>query len=162
MQFTQKLTLLAALVASAVAIERPKGGPDGLYIAEVDANGDEKLTYVGPGNTTVPHTLTARASTGPFCQSVQASASDISNAEHALANFFGGGTSFFGSSVSMYSGSAVAYGCNYGNGQTMSSQEFLGYVSVLDAKCGGQNAAYYNLPSSKSSYGRTASSQGFC
>lgn len=74
---------------------------------------------------------------------------------------FGGGRHFT-TKISAYSGNAVAFGCDYGNGQTMSSGEYSGYIQVLDAKCGNTFAAYYDLPNAKSSYGRTNSDQDFC
>lgn len=104
----------------------------------------------------------ARAGFGVQCQNdVEVDSSDITNAQNALGNSFGGGITFH-SKISAVSGDAVAYGCDYGNGQFMTSTEYLGYMSAISTNCGSTSAGYYNIPSSKSSYGRTSSSVGFC
>lgn len=163
-----KLTLalshiLTLLVVSVSAAKRPEGAPDGIYLEIVSGNGTTIMEYVGPTPSTIPeHKLDRRAGVGPQCQSPLMALSDIQAAQGGLANFFGGGNAFYAKSVSSYSGSAVAYGCNYGNGQTMDSNTFNEFMSDLDVNCGNTHAGYYNHPDWKASYGRTQSSQSFC
>lgn len=166
MKLTIALTALVASATVAVAsFTHAPGTPDGIYAHYTDADGVDHTEWVSPLNTTAPaerRVLQVRAGFGVQCQGdVEVSSNDINNAQNSLGNSFGSGITFH-KKISAVSGSAVAYGCDYGNGQFMTSTEYLGYMSAITTNCGSTVAGYYNLPSSKSSYGRTSSSVGFC
>ena len=96
-----------------------------------------------------------------FCQSVEYSASDDSQAIQGLADTLDSQPSF-SHSISFTYGSATAYGCDYGNGQTISGGQFTDYLDMVQSECGDDEAGYYDVPSSKASFGITASGVGFC
>lgn len=164
MKLTSTLNVIfSLLVLSASATRRPEGAPDGIYIELVYPNGTAHLEYYGlPKEMTPGSDLSKRAGIGPQCQSPAMAVSDIQAAQGGLAGFFGNGNAFYAKSVSNYNGGAVAFGCNYGNGQTMDANTFNGFMSSLDTACGNTHAAYYNHPDWKASYGRTQSSSSFC
>jgi hypothetical protein len=155
---------------SVVALQRPDGGPDGLYMHYIDASGTISVKYLGNPGTTLHHRQgslnlanTPRSvDSDVTCGGGYGSASDFINAEQALANFFGNGNSFYAKSVSFYSGSAAAFGCNYGHGQTCTAQQYLGDMQAVDDSCGASVAGWKSYPSSKSTYGRTLASESFC
>lgn len=164
MKLTSSLTtILSVLVLSVSAAKRPEGAPDGIYVEIVHDNGTTTMEYYGPANSTSSvYSFDKRAGVGPVCQTPAMARSDIVSAVNGLSGFFGGGNAFYGLSVSSYSGGAVAYGCNYGDGQTMDANTFIGFENDLDSTCGNTHAGYYNHPDWKASYGRTQSSQSFC
>lgn len=165
--------MLAIATTSTLAFKHPEGSPDGLYVHDVDANGTVSVTYIGISNITVPHGRRSDTnasstgpvelkSTGPACGGGVGNADDMADAENALADEFGDGITFQGKSVSYTYSSAVAFVCNYGNGQTVTSGQYLGYISSVDAYCGSDVAGWYSYPSSKATYGRTLSGENFC
>ena len=90
------------------------------------------------------------------------SASDFAQADQMLANFFGNGNTFKGKDIAYYYGSAVAFGCNYGHGQTDTASKWDSNVNAINQDCGVAGSGWYSYPSSKASYGRTLSSESFC
>ena len=161
MKFTTILSLLAISTA-AFAAKRPDGGPDGIYVEIEHDNGTTTVQYYGKANHTEAGAFGKRAGVGPQCTSGSMSRSDIVEAQGGLASFFGGGNAFYAKSVSNYHGGAVAFGCNYGKGQTMDANTFNGFMGSVDGSCGDTQAGYYNHPDWKASYGRTQSSSSFC
>lgn len=166
MKLTSSLTTIVSLLALSVsAAKRPDNAPDGIYIEVVHANGTTVMEYYGPANTTAPaYALDKRDKDQgyPVCQRPAMARSDIVAAVNGLNNFFGGGNAFYGKSVSNYHGGAVAYGCNYGNGQSMDAGRFNDMMNSLDTSCGNTHAGYFDHPGWKSSYGRAQSSSSFC
>lgn len=165
MKFTTTFIALIASASAAIAsFTHAPGTPNGVYAHFTDADGVDHTEWIGPVNTTAPiehRVLQVRAPYGVQCQDDEVSSSDITGAQNALANSFNSGLTFH-KKISTVFNSAVAYGCDYGNGQFMTSTEYLGYMSAISTNCGSSAAGYYNLPSSKSSYGRTSSALGFC
>lgn len=114
------MPLLAVSATSVVAaFQHPEGGPDGLYVHDVDLNGTVSTNYIGVSNGTAAldrrdggaaggvnssgkerSLRFARASTGPVCGAGLGNDEDIRIAETGLANSFGGGHTFKSKSVS--------------------------------------------------------------
>ncbi|KIP04578.1 hypothetical protein PHLGIDRAFT_129398 [Phlebiopsis gigantea 11061_1 CR5-6] len=136
----------------------------GLYTHHVALDGTVHTEYHGEMNTTVPVSGTKpakRGSTGVHCSNLSFSASDASAAAQGLANSFNSQPQFY-HAISYSSGSATAYGCDYGNGQRMSSVEYMGYFNDVSFDCGSTKEGWYSLPDAKASYGVTTAGNGFC
>ncbi|KAJ6473879.1 hypothetical protein C8R45DRAFT_1103548 [Mycena sanguinolenta] len=161
--------LFLAFVATAVAFQRPTGGPDGLYIHSIDAEGNSVVEYLGVASTSSNHIPRAAGPSAKFgkrdgvtCGGGSGSAGDFAQADQMLANFFGNGNTFKGKDIAYYYGSAVAFGCNYGNGQTDTASQWDSNVNDINQDCGVAGSGWYSYPSSKASFGRTLSSESFC
>jgi len=160
----------------------PEGSPDGLYIGAIDADGSPTLEYLGPGPADSANTSTlasrdspsahgetlyaleARAPTGVYCQTwLNMNTDDRSSANSALIKACGSGGLYFSSkSIASVRGSAIAYGCNYGNGQTCYGRDLDLFFLNLGFNCGLDKAAWWSQQNWKASYGYTVSGQKFC
>ncbi|KAI9858415.1 MAG: hypothetical protein M1813_007519 [Trichoglossum hirsutum] len=161
--------ILSAILASAATHSVPEDGPDGLYIHHIDDDGNSTYQYWGEApapvfarSSEVPELETLKKRDGATCDSFQLDGNDADGATDGLAEWFGCGQQFKGKNGASYKwGSVVAYGCDYGNGQSYTSIQFLSDIAAVKAKC-GSNAGYFAHSSWKSSYGLTQTSQGFC
>ncbi|CAF3456589.1 unnamed protein product [Rotaria sp. Silwood1] len=155
------------LISTASSYKKPVGGADGIYIFHMTSStsNDPIIEYLGPANftTTVLSGPSQRKDSGVHCeQNVFFSTDDMNKAISGLASFFGTGNAFYAKSVSSYYGSAVAFGCNYGNGQHMDANFFIQEQNLINNKCGSGRGGWSSHESWKSSYGRTSASKSFC
>lgn len=154
------------------------GAQNGVYGHRMGLDGIVHTTYLGPhdenSNATHPAVITKGATAtstqqdkrgyvpqGVVCQSLTIPESDVTNAVNGLGAQFGGSLTWYHAISSVY-GSAVAYGCDYANGQTIGGVEMTGYQNSISAQCGADKEGYFRLPYVKSSYGRTVAGNGFC
>jgi hypothetical protein len=116
------------------------------------------VEYLGVGSTGSTHTSRAVAQghsakfgkrDGVSCGGGNGSASDFAQADQTLANFFRDGNTFMGKDIAYYYGSAVAFGCNYGNGQTVAAEQWNNNVNAINQQCGVAGSGWYSYPSSK-------------
>ena len=70
--------------------------------------------------------------------------------------------SFTDKTTSYKWGSAVAYGCNYGNGQTVTGSWLAAQFASIAQECGSSTAGWIAYPDWKASYGIDNSGVGFC
>lgn len=87
---------------------------------------------------------------------------DALNAADELINLCGNGYYYGTRSISIQYNSAVAYGCNYGGGQTCHAGDLQGFFDQIFGTCGDYAAGYYEKPEWAAAYGVTATSSGFC
>lgn len=142
------------------------GAQPGLYTHHVALDGTIHTQYHGEMNATAPTTGTApaaskRGGTGVQCSNLVFSASDATAAAEGLAASFNSQPQFY-HAISYTSGTATAYGCDYGNGQRMSGVEYMGYFNDVGFDCGSTKEGWYALPDAKASYGVTTAGNGFC
>ena len=160
------LVVLAATAIPAFAagnFHHDANAPDGIYAHYIGDDGSPTSVLLAGLKPNATHANERRGyPQGVNCQSsILMNAEDLQSADNQLASIFGGGLQFF-HIISAKSGSAVAYGCDYGHGQVMSSDEFLGYMLDVSTECGASSAGFYNIPNSKSAYGRTNVGISFC
>ncbi|GJE86666.1 hypothetical protein PsYK624_027470 [Phanerochaete sordida] len=141
----------------------PHGASEGYYTHFKALDGTLHTTYHGttPPAGSVNSTHTRRSGGGVQCQGLTFAAGDASAAAAGLAHALDGNPSFF-HATSFVSGTAVAYGCDYGNGQHIGGTELTGYINDIAAACGAGKQGYFNIPSAKASYGVTTAGSGFC
>jgi hypothetical protein len=147
----------------------PLDSKDGLYVHSVDENGVASFEYLG----TVPPTgeapgleanaLLKRAGEGPQCGGAYVDSRDWDGAIDAfIATCRAGNPARVKKSLSVRSGNAVAYSCDYGKGHDCWGDQVNSFFTSLKGTCGNSQASYYNLPKSKASYGVTSVGVGFC
>ncbi|KAI9858414.1 MAG: hypothetical protein M1813_007518 [Trichoglossum hirsutum] len=150
----------------------PEDAPDGIYNHYTDDSGSpayEKISMPTSTPASNPRsfldTLTQsakfRRQADVSCSNYYVGGSDLPGAVKGLTDFFGAGNSFR-KNYSFKYGSVIAFACDYGRGQTYTSQQFLADMAAVDGVCGPQGAGWNSHKSAKSSYGRTQSSQSFC
>ena len=182
----QLFTVLTALAAAGLAVSAPAplaskpldaiphGSPDGLYLGNLRADGSTEWTYHGPTNVTAeappPEVLAAAAldkRDGASCSGFGTPADDVNTAQGQLAGLFGNGYYWTSRTIAVTYKSGIAYGCNYGNGQTSHSSDYWSDIAKVNTKCGFSNGGtagvgWYSHTSWKASYGRTAQGSGYC
>ena len=147
---------------SVITFQQPDGGLDGIYIHFSDASGIASSIYEGfPASSTY---FASESSTGGLhsrqtattdCENgVSTTAADFAGAAQMLASWFGGSRSFYGHNT------AVAYGCNYGEGQTYTSSQFMNDILSINNTCQATGAGWVSSPGS--GYGRTLATKSFC
>jgi hypothetical protein len=147
----------------------PPDSKDGLYIHSLDENGNQSLEYLGVVNATgLPaldnvdsDALSKRQSTFYSCAGRFVDATSLRNAEDGLAGICGQGLEFR-QSISYQWGSAIAYGCNYGNGQTCHSGDVRRFYNGLTNACGGSQTGWTTINEWHATYGVTVVGTGFC
>jgi hypothetical protein len=166
------ISLALAAKATAGIHSLPEDAPDGFYGHYIDSNGEPAYETVdvstsAPASSrrSTPDTLIESAKfrrDGDIkCNNFLIGGLDLAEAEAQLAKYFDAGTKFY----KVYSakvGSAVAFACDYGKGQTYTSQQIGADMSAINLVCGPLGAGWKSYSESKSSYGRTQSSQSFC
>jgi hypothetical protein len=167
------VALLSTVVAAEVTpkYSLPSDSHNGLYSHGIDENGNPKNTYIPNFNLTkrsiTPSPKFARASSSSqgtiTCQNTLGlDPTDVSNAEQGLEGFFQSGNNFGNRSISYRSNSAVAYGCNYGNGQTINGNWLEAQFGLIAEDCGTSSPGYISFPQWKAAYGISSSGVGFC
>jgi hypothetical protein len=174
-KFVAALTFAAC--ATAGAIQEPSGifchdsdALDGFYIHTINSTGQPENLYVGnfkdflPGVDNTTDSKTRRDTPGAInCHNqYTVNYSDLVASEQGLEQMYQYGGSFYGKSTSYKSGSAVSYGCNYGNGQTISGSWLAAQFGNIAQNCGSTGAGYVSYPSWKASYGVDGSGVSFC
>lgn len=156
-------TVLAIATTSHAFFLHEESAPDGVYTHYIDSNGTAHSVFVAPlSKRAVRRSLAERVDYGVQCQDdVQMNSDDASASTNSLANIFDDGFLFF-KTISAKSGSAVTYGCDYGHGQSMTSDQLFEYMTDVATECGSGSAGYFNVPQSKASFGRTNVGIGFC
>ncbi|EKG22373.1 Ankyrin [Macrophomina phaseolina MS6] len=187
-QFTTVTTTLLALAGIVAAMPAPSaekpalegipvGAADGIYLGSLKADGSTQWDFIGPDSSTTPSSglLVDDDSDSPVlakrdgvtCSGFGVNADDANRAQGKLADMCGGGYYFNSRSIAQVSGGAVAYACNYGNGQTCHSGDVWSFFAQVNSKCGFTNGAsagagWYSVNSWKAAYGRTTTGSGFC
>ena len=80
-------------------------------------------------------------------------------AENGLRGFFGTGLSVKHQVYYLYN-TIYAFGCDYGNGQQTTADDYSQNIACVDAHCGNTQAGWNSIHSSKSTYGREFGSFG--
>jgi hypothetical protein len=171
------LVTAVALLSTVVAAEAtpkyslPSDSPDGLYVHETDADGNPKNTHIPDFNIT-ERSITRSAKFARGSSSDQGIVTcknqytlnydDMITAEQGLDSWFQTGGSFSGKSTSYKWNSAVAYGCNYGKGQTINGNWLAAQWSLIAQSCGTSSPGYISFPQWKAAYGVDSSGVGFC
>ena len=162
----------------------PAGSKNGFYVGNLKEDGTTVWEYVGPD---VASLIASSNATAPAASSEDSSAAGHAlvkrdevdcngyglNADHAnvaqgeFADMCGSGYFFNSRSIAKVYDDAVAYGCNYGNGQTCTSNLMWTFYAQINSKCGFTHGAqagagWYYSPSLKASYGRASAGTGFC
>lgn len=169
-------TAIATLFATTVAVSAapaavnkiPTGGyqlganaPDGLYTHEVARNGTIITQYHGTLNLTAPASHGKRGGLGSTCQDLTFSAEDASAAILLLTQGLNTNNQFNGA-IKYVHGTAQAYGCDYGHGQTISGTQVTGFLQMVINQCGQAKAGYWNIPEWKALYGITTAGAQIC
>ncbi|PMD22615.1 hypothetical protein NA56DRAFT_747867 [Hyaloscypha hepaticicola] len=148
--------------------------PHGIYTVDLADDGSTTWTFIAPINETLKATTVAARDLegldkrdGVSCNGFGTPADDVNVAQGNLANQCGGGYFFSGRSIAAYYGTGVAFGCNYGNGQTCHSDQLWSDFGAINSQCGFTSGAqagagWYSHNSWKATYGRTAAASGFC
>ncbi|KAH0557056.1 hypothetical protein GP486_005158 [Trichoglossum hirsutum] len=164
---------LAARATAGGTYSLPEDAPDGIYKHYIDNNGDPTYEKINiPASTSaskprsVPDNLSQSANfrrdVDVSCNNFLVGGNDLFLAEDELARFFGSGT-HFDKQHSSKQGSVIAFACDYGkNGQQYTDQQFRADMGAVDSVCGPQGAGWNSHKDSRSSYGRTQSSEPFC
>ena len=159
----------------------PVGSPDGVYAHTINERGESKATYLGPHDQlskTKRDDNTAGGSGGlvqsakfakrdqAYCDNNDPNPKYIVTADKNVAvdmvlNQTAGGYKF-NHAISWITDTVTAFACDYGTGQEFNGQQFAEWVSSIDSECGANVGGYYDLPGSKSSYGRTTTGYEFC
>lgn len=164
--------LATSLAASQPTVERRLALPtidlaDGAYFADFNTDGTTNYTLIHPSDLSVraasaePMVL-ARKNSGAHCSNHGVNAGDVNNAQNALRDLCGNGYFFGSRAIVQVRGSALAFGCNYGNGQTCHASDVSKFYSELDQKCGKAQAGWYSIEDWKASYGRDTNPSGYC
>ncbi|GME48628.1 hypothetical protein C8Q74DRAFT_1364003 [Neofusicoccum parvum] len=152
----------------------PVGSPDGIYIGSVKEDGRTQWEFLGDYNSTSTidsrstgdgHALAKR--NGVSCNGFGVNADDANTAQGKLADMCGNGYYFSSKSIAQVSGGAVAFGCNYGNGQTCHKNDLWDFFGQINSVCGfthgsSAGAGWYSRNDWKATYGRTSTGSGFC
>lgn len=137
--------------------------PEGFYVHSIGSNGKPENEHIS-SSASAPNTKQRREDQGAvYCKNqYSVNYSDSIAAQQGLEAQFQSGGSFDGPSVSFKSGSAVAYGCNYGNGQTVSGSWLAAQFAQISQTCGSSSGGWIAYPDWKASYGIDNSGVSFC
>ncbi|KAJ3497473.1 hypothetical protein NLG97_g1877 [Lecanicillium saksenae] len=105
-----------------------------------------------------------QAAAGAFCTRREINADDVDRAIERFGDLCGTGHTFT-SVLAVQSGSAISYGCFYGNGETTcynNANSGPGLIRRAVDYCGRGRSAWYSLPSGQVSYGVNNFNQPFC
>ncbi|KAI9646281.1 hypothetical protein NHQ30_005722 [Ciborinia camelliae] len=150
----------------------------GLTIITTDENGNEVAQYMGRyedglNNISISSSSATSSPTRPSDNSKRRtgkhvgtkcgkntgfSTSDYQVALQGLANYFGNGQKFSRKIWYTY-GNAVVFGCDYGDGQQVTSAQLYSDLGAVDAACGNAKTGWYDHEPWKASYGRAIRSQ---
>lgn len=177
---TSLIAISAAAIVQASAIPQTTetfslalDAPEGFYLHTIDSNGKPQNEHADELKTVLPDSDPSSApNTQQYRREAQGSiycknqyllnSKDLAAAQQGLKATFASGGSFTESSVSYKSGSAVAYGCNYGDGQTITGPWLGAQFALIEKECGPLGGGWIAFPDWKASYGFDNSGVGFC
>jgi hypothetical protein len=144
--------------------------PNGFSTHVVNADGSTTTEYIGdvgdlPSalNSTINTVQLSNSQGDISCRNQYVlNLDDLIAAEQGLEAMYTNGGSFNGKSTSYKSGSAVAYGCNYGKGQTITGTWLSAQYNNIAQQCGSTGPGWVSYPDWKASYGVDSSATGFC
>ena len=148
--------------------------PNGFYLHTIGPDGKPQNAHIGDLNAFLPDLNRTSDVSNPHQRRQDAQPTidcknqytlnynDIVAAEQGLEAMFQYGGTFDDKTVSYKSGGAVAYGCNYGSGQTVSGSWLGAQFSKISQQCGTSGGGYVSYPDWKASYGIDSSAIGFC
>jgi hypothetical protein len=87
---------------------------------------------------------------------------DVNQAEQGMEAAFQYGGSFYQSPWTYKVGTAVAYGCNYGNGQEVAGPWLSAQFANIATTCGSAGPGYVSYPDWKAQYGIDSTSVSLC
>ena len=176
---------IAATTVSAGFVH-PPGSTDGIYVHTIDAHGNPVNTFIGPSShlKDAPHLIKAlkERQTGPApskikmkaryagptgnegvnCDSgVQGDPQDLVDAEFILG-FACDSLQWWYHAISSVSLGAVAYACDYGNGNHCDDETMANYQSDIDSACSNNTAGWYSIHNYLYATGRTNVGEQFC
>jgi hypothetical protein len=156
----------------------PQNSKDGLYLHVVDSDGVAGLEYLGLFNSTSeqfsftnitsesldltePGALSRRKPQGSYCQGNYI---DPTSWDGAIDGLLGicKWSNHFSKAIAYQSGNAIAYGCNYGNGQECYYDSVNSFFTWLKSDCGNNQQGYYSYPKWKVSYGVVGVGNSYC
>lgn len=150
------ILILSATVALCQAIIVPEGTPNGVYVHDVDADGNDRMTQIAP-LLEHPDSLTPSGASAKFrrvalaagrsgCTTNILDGLDLANAQYTLEGYCQG-TANEGSAdvpskthVSFVSNGSVAYVCNYGKKNHCVPSEAQAAFASLGGDCGNIDA----------------------
>jgi hypothetical protein len=151
--------------------------PNGFYLHFFDPDGKPQNANIGDINTVFPdldhHTNSSipnpkkrrdEKNQGVItCRNqYELNYNDVIAAEQGLGAMFQFGGSFSDKTVSYKHGGVVAYGCNYGNSQTITATWLAAQFAQIAQHCGATGGGWVSYPDWKASYGLDSSGVGFC
>ena len=148
--------------------------PNGFYLHTIGPNGNPQNAHIGDLNTFLPDLNSTSDASNPHqrrqdgqgdvnCKNQYVlNYNDIVSAEQGLEAMYQYGGTFNDQTTSYKYGSAVAYGCNYGGGQTISGSWLAAQFSRISQQCGTSGSGWVTYPDWKASYGIDSSAVGFC
>ena len=180
--------LLVAATKIYAGFELPPGATDGIWVHGFDANGDPTNTYIGPSSHAqdAPHLIKAlkerQLEAGPApskwkrkvhydgptgdegancAGTVEGDPQDLVDAEFILG-FACDSLQWWYHAISSVSLGAVAYACDYGNGNHCDDQTMAQQQSAIDTKCTNGTAGWFSVHNYLYAAGRTTVGQQFC
>ena len=138
---------------------------DGLYLGSVDEAGQFSWIFHGKADTQAPATRDSAPSlakrSGAHCNGYPAgSVDDINAAVQAIKD--GCHETHYDKAIAFQRGGVVAFGCNYGGGQSCNGYEIAPFFTEVASVCGEGNAGWYSKSEWAASYGYTRAGNGFC
>jgi hypothetical protein len=142
----------------------PAGTADGTYLVSLNDDGTTHYEFIAAHtvNETDATSKLAARKTGSGCNNYDMNAADLGNAENGLVAFCGQGHQWSGKSISQVYGTAVVFGCNYGNNQRCDGDTVRSYFNNIDRDCGYAAAGFWSQENDKVSYGRVSTGGGYC
>lgn len=164
----------AALASPAPAPQRSHNLPalpagDGLYVGSLDAEGKFFWDFKGdvaPSAEARSENVAAAAGglakrSGTHCNGFYAGPENERNdAKNALIDACH--ATSYRHSIALQRGNVIAFGCDYGGGQSCNGWEITGFFDSIANDCGVTNAGWYDKSEWKASYGVTRAGNGFC
>lgn len=165
-----KLFYLAALggLVAAVPTERkplydplPEGAPNGPHIASLNEDGSTHWEFLGhlTRNSTASSEVQKRAATGAYCNGYYIGANVQSTVDDFITEF---GGRYFKTAIAWQDNGAIAYGCDYGNGQYPQTSDLQNFFASIANTCGSNSAGWWSQEDWAASYGVVGSGSGYC
>ena len=143
--------ILSATIAFAQAIIVPIGTPNGIYVHDVDTNGQDRMTHIAPllehrdSPTTFGPSAKFRRVALPAgesgCTTHVLDPTDLSVAQYSLETYCEGNADVPSKKhVTGVSNGAVAFVCNYGKKNMCSPSEAQAAFASLGGDCGNVDA----------------------
>lgn len=182
MRFAPTSILLLTVGGTFVsAFQHSPTDADGLYVHGYDASGSEIKNLIDPTNPIIPpefrnktafankpaptrnpaSAILKRDNFGAHCNGIQSSPNDIYWATHDLGQACDN-LGWWHSAISYQFQGAIAYACDYGNGNHCDSTSMMARSTLIDIACGSDREGWYTVSNWKYAEGRTNAGTGFC